>query len=514
MARTSSKSTLSFFPTGNAPLKVTAMSEESPSPAPPPLPPSPLDKLNDFSDRFSPMLVKELRQGLRTHSFVVLFLILQGLLALILLTIAAANANAGGIVSQIIFFLFSVAVLVVQPLRGMSAIASEIKADTIDLMSLTRLSAWRITFGKWSSIMGQTSLILLAIIPYLILRYFFGGMQLFSELLLLGSLYLFSGVLTAITVGLSASTLALIRAVPLLGSIFLFMAAWNFCFFQFDTILNFFTPDTRNEWFGLLATYLIGTFIGYFFLELAATAIAPSAENRATRKRLVALVVIPLTFVALHTIDYRPAWAISLVLLFLVALDFFTESAEYPSVVVRPFLRFGFLGRIATRFLAPGWATGTLFHLFLVTILVLLSLALGDELRNPVDREMWAILGVLLGIIYLPNLIVMFFQKRLSNRLVSYILFSILLFGIIPLFALLRGIGDIEMVVWAFSFLPHVQPFLADFTPESTQVTMAWITAGVYITGCLAFVIKPLRQISKLESEELEFLAIEQSETA
>ena len=173
------------------------MPEEATEPTPPPLPPSPIERLNDFSDRFSPMLVKELRQGLRTHTFVVLFLVLQGLLALILLTTAAADPNSGSTVSSIIFLFFSLAVLIVQPLRGMSAISSEVKSDTIDLMALTKLSAWRIVFGKWSSIMGQTALLLFAIVPYLILRYFFGGMQLFSELLFLFTVFLLSGVFTA-----------------------------------------------------------------------------------------------------------------------------------------------------------------------------------------------------------------------------------------------------------------------------------------------------------------------------
>ena len=40
--------------------------------------------LQDFSDRLSPMVVKELRQGLRTRWFGGLMLVLHGLLVLIL----------------------------------------------------------------------------------------------------------------------------------------------------------------------------------------------------------------------------------------------------------------------------------------------------------------------------------------------------------------------------------------------------------------------------------------------
>ncbi len=461
-----------------------------------------MEKLNDFSDHFSPMLVKELRQGLRTHTFVILFLILQGLLALILLTTAAADANAGGIVSSIIFFLFSLAVLIVQPLRGMSAISSEIKSDTIDLMSLTRLSAWRIVFGKWSSIMGQTSLLLFAIIPYLILRYFFGGMQLFSELLLLFSVFLLSGVLTAITVGLSASTLMLIRAIPLLGGLFLFVPIGFYAFGGFDELLELFTPNTTSHWLGLLGSFLIAVFVGYFFLELAATAIAPSAENRATRKRLVALVVVPLSFLALHGIEYELAWICFFLLLGMLSLDLFTEEIGYPSVVVRPFLRFGLLGKIAARFLAPGWATGMLFHLLLVLLVILLSLLIGDELKTSGDFEMLSIISTFLGMIYLPNFLVHLFQKRVTNRLVSYLLFATLLFGLMPLLTLLDGIGDTEMVAWAFCFIPQVHPFLSSHTDDSILFLVSAITTSAYIALCLGFVVAPLRHLSQLESEE------------
>lgn len=469
-----------------------------------------MEKLSDFSDKCSPMLVKELRQGLRTHTFVILFLILQGLLALILLTTAAADANAGGIVSSIIFFLFSLAVLIVQPLRGMSAISSEIKSDTIDLMSLTKLSSWRIVFGKWSSIMGQTALLLFAIVPYLILRYFFGGMQLFSELLLLFTIFLVSGVLTAITVGLSASTLMLVRALPLLGAFFLLYPVAFLAFGGFDELLEVFTPNGRDHWFGLLASYLIGAFVGYFFLELAATAIAPSAENRATRKRLTALLVVPLSFLALHGIQPEVAWTLALLLLAMLSLDLFTEGIEYPSVVARPFLRFGPLGKIAARFLAPGWATGTLFHLLLVAILFALSLLLGDELKRGTSEEMPAIIAISLGMIYLPLFLVNLFQKRVSNRLVAYLLFVALLFGVMPLLGLLDGIGDTETIAWCFCFIPHVQPFLAEHVSDETIFWVATITTASYIALCLGFAIKPLLNFAKLEKEEIQRLHSEE----
>ena len=136
--------------------------------------------LTDFSDRISPMLVKELRQGMRAKTFIVVFLSLQVFLAVMLFSARSLGLGdqVGSMVSGIIFTFFAIAVLIVQPLRGISALASEVKGNTIDMMVLTRLSAWRIVFGKWVAIVSQSALLLATIIPYLILRYFFGGMNL------------------------------------------------------------------------------------------------------------------------------------------------------------------------------------------------------------------------------------------------------------------------------------------------------------------------------------------------
>lgn len=448
------------------------------------------------------MLVKELRQGLRTHTFVLVFLLLQGFLALILLTTAAADTNAGEFVSGIIFSFFSIAVLVVQPLRGITAISAEIKGDTIDLMALTKLSAWRIVFGKWSSIMGQTTLLLLAIIPYLILRYFFGGMQLFSELLLLFTIFLTSGVFTALTVGLSATTLALVRVIPLIGAIIIIFPIFGFAFSGFDEVLELFTPTSRDHWIGLLSGYLIAGFVGYFFLELAATAIAPAAENRATRKRLVAFVVVMVSFVTIHFVDSDMAWVFALILTALLSLDLLTERVDYPSIVMRPFLRFGPLGQIGARLLAPGWATGTLFQVFLLSLLLLVGYLLPDGSLD--DIELLESVGILLGALHLPAVIVNVFNQRIQNRFSAYLLLSTLLIIIIPLFAIMEGVGTDDTLVWVFCFIPHVQPFLAfDVDPaDSVSLAIIWGTALTYTAINVLYGFPHLRNLGKLENEE------------
>ena len=79
-----------------------------------------LTHLTDFPDKLSPMLVKELRQGMRARSFTVLFLVFQGVLAFILLTASAVTSSdhSGSFASEVIFSLFAGAALFIQPMRG------------------------------------------------------------------------------------------------------------------------------------------------------------------------------------------------------------------------------------------------------------------------------------------------------------------------------------------------------------------------------------------------------------
>ena len=134
---------------------------------------SPIGSIFDFSDFFSPMLVKEVRQGLRSIGFTVLFLVAQALLCVsILMTLTVGESSSALWLSMFIFFTLIIAVCGVQPLRGANAINGEVKDNTIDLLSITNLSSWKIVSGKWVSIMAQSMLFAISLLPYLILRYF------------------------------------------------------------------------------------------------------------------------------------------------------------------------------------------------------------------------------------------------------------------------------------------------------------------------------------------------------
>ena len=180
----------------------------------------PVTHLTDFPDLISPMLVKELRQGMRAKTFISAFLALQVFLAVMLFSAGAASTSdhAGSVISGIIFTFFAIAVLIVQPLRGTArpVHGSEGQHARHDGAHPPQRLAHR--HRKMGGHRQPVRALLTTIIPYLILRYFFGGMNLFAELVFLALLFLTSMALTAVTVGLSGCSSVIVRSlIPILG---------------------------------------------------------------------------------------------------------------------------------------------------------------------------------------------------------------------------------------------------------------------------------------------------------
>jgi hypothetical protein len=420
----------------------------------------PTARIDDFSDRLSPMLVKELRQGLRARTFIAVFIALQALLALIILSAASAASydNAGLTITRIIFIFFSLAVLVVQPLRGIGAVAVEIKAGTIDLMVLTRLSAWRIVFGKWIALVSQSALLLTAIIPYLILRYFFGEMELLGELILLAVVFLLSMLLTAVTVGLSATPSILIRGIlPVLGSPVLVITLLGICMSPgLEEIIDFFTFTDPDSTLVFGACVALGLFLTWAALDFGAGLIAPLAENRTTIRRLIALVFAACWTLACLWIDSGWMLVAMVVLLTPTIATALTEADALLPVVCSKFTRFGIAGRLAGRLFYPGWPSGVVFLLPLAALLVVAAVLVDPGTEETVVFSSW------FGTLVLPAACIVPFERKLRNLFAVYalVLVASLLFTLV-LLMLSEAMGDTDFL-WLFAWLPATHGIIAE----------------------------------------------------
>ncbi|HEX8311540.1 MAG TPA: hypothetical protein VF614_09505, partial [Chthoniobacteraceae bacterium] len=320
----------------------------------------------DFPDWLSPMVVKELRQGMRTKLFVGIFIVLQVLMTLnvaVGLLTAAGQSNAQA--SNVVFWVMvAVPVLLVLPLTGMNAVSNEIKMNTLELIFLTPVSAWRIIAGKWLAIVGQAVLLVSAVLPYAVLRYFIGGVNLWQELISLALLLVASAVLTAAAVGFSPYQTRLTRVLVSVGVVIVVQGAIPLAFYSSRSVVG----GSSLAGLPLLGAVLVLVGIVLFLMfEFGASKIAPPAEDHSWKKRsLAALLLLLAAGVSFAAANTEWFTLLTGVLILGVCLDALAEQPRLIPSIYHPFARRGVAGRIAGRLLYPGWTSGVFFMLLML----------------------------------------------------------------------------------------------------------------------------------------------------
>lgn len=405
------------------------------------------------------MLVKELRQGTRARTFTIIFLGLQLLLGLLLMTamLASGSEQAGSVVSGIVFTFFILAVVVMQPLRGINALSSEMRDQTIDLMTLTRLTSWRIVLGKWVAIVSQSALLLVTIIPYLIMRYFFGGMNLVWEITTLLCLFATSMALTAFTVGISACRLMLARVLLPIGmglAMFIMLVGMSFSA-AMGGGGSIFTGSMEDGWvLGVLLFLLVLAYLGHQVLSMGASLIASAAENHAFARRLMTLLAVLAIAIASIFFGYgseEEVWFLFapavIVPAMIIALS---ESGQVAPRVVERFRRRGLPGMVVGAFLIPGRASGYLFSLVLIGAVALVMIVLrlmGESFWND---EMIRLAG-LWGALLFPAVLLRFIQRDDGQRVGGYVLIliaSVVCAAVMHTFASAAGENTLLLFAW------------------------------------------------------------------
>jgi hypothetical protein len=130
-----------------------------------------------------PILVKEVRQGLRAKSFGICFGVLL-LTCVIIALNAAVQAGTGEPVGPKYLALYfaaqSVVCLFVIPFMAYRSMARELEEETWVLLALTGLSARRIAFGKASSSLLQAVLFASCCAPFVLFSYYLQGVDLLT----------------------------------------------------------------------------------------------------------------------------------------------------------------------------------------------------------------------------------------------------------------------------------------------------------------------------------------------
>lgn len=469
------------------------MNTAAPSP-----PADAIEALCDFSDRHSPIVVKELRQGLRQPSFVILFLFLQSVLALAVITalFSVSNAtlstrvNVGNVISAFFFGLFGLAVFVIQPIRALGALSSERRDSTMDLLLLTKLDSWRIVFGKWLCLVTQSALLLVAMLPYLMLRYFLGGMNLFAELASLAGQFLLGAMVCAGGIGMSAVRSVILRVIfAITGVIAFIMTLQGFGVMialggRRSLLGGAGMMMATADWFAFIGGGLLLTaYLTYAFLEFGATRIAPPAENRSTRKRLIALaalIMIPALFTIPDTSGRFPCYLALLLIGSVAMADALSESPRH----VRRMKRWNLW------MLRPGWPSGAVFCLVILGLCALWGLFLSSNFTSThgydADMHLRSLhsVGICLLMVAQPVLIIALFrphENEPSNLYLTCLLGSLAL-GLV-LLMVGAAVNENETLCTVLFPLFPVLGFGLLEDPSVGKVMAVFVTTALYLTG-------------------------------
>lgn len=166
--------------------------------------------------KLTPMVVKELRQGLRRGVFLIPFMLIHlfaiSALYLEFYTEIELGANPFTGVMQMGLFLedspfWWVAggvCMLLMPMGGIVLMGQEMDEGNYELLQMTELSRWQVVLGKFLSIWSISLLTFSSLIPYLIVRYFVGGMEVWRNVALVLTVVFVAAIVAAGAIGASS----------------------------------------------------------------------------------------------------------------------------------------------------------------------------------------------------------------------------------------------------------------------------------------------------------------------
>lgn len=475
--------------------------------------PETLGTTNDFADWLSPMMVKELRQGLRSKSFTGFFILTQVLMIIgTFIAVGSAEIGVSDSMGPLFIGFLAIALLLVLPMRGFQAIPTEAADNTLDLLVLTRLQSLRIVVGKWIAIVAQSILAVVSVLPYILMRYFIGGVDLISELSIIAILLFLSAVIAAIAVGFSATS----RSTNKRGSGILITL---FVFFGISGVFNTLGlagPAYSMFGFGLGETvgmvavlFAVGGYLAYYFLDMGAGRMAPEAENHSTRKRLISLGIaaILVILVGLDVGDADSLWMSLLIgVLGLSCVDALTERASTVRSIFVPFAKRKM--SFAAYFLAPGWHTGILYYVICYLLFAVAAILIAfDGASLQTDDFLFAITIIPAVIIFPVALIQLIFRSKLDSFRI-YLLIQLFSCGIAFVLFAISEAQDSPAPLFLGSLIPHCCVGLMSY--ESSLETTACAIGGAVFLLCIAVILIRAAPLFKIISWHIKGAKAEQ----
>lgn len=246
------------------------------------------------TDWLPPILVKEFRQGLKSRGFSVGFLGMQGLMVFSMVQYLLAlptDHSYGDLDEANVWFwgMMALITLVVMPVQACHAVSNERKNKTLELIFISRMGPRAVVYGKWMAHAAQMLLVLSAVPPYMIFRYYFGTVDVVKDLALFFLTIGLSLTLLALAVAISAQPERFSRNLVLWPVV---LALGFFLFLLFDEILFYDPGGPLLEVGDLLVLVLSFFFFSVFWLEAGSLATFPGGCRTPLLKRLASLGIV------------------------------------------------------------------------------------------------------------------------------------------------------------------------------------------------------------------------------
>ncbi len=355
------------------------------------------------SDILNPILVKECRQAMKSRQFLVSFvLLLIGVAGWswigVLVQMPSIKYAGGGSTLMVGYLLMlTFPMLIMVPHAAFRSLAAEREDGTLELVSITLLSARQLVGGKLASAVLQMMVYNSVLAPCLAFTYLLRGTDLVGIVFLLGHTFLISLILSAFGLLLASCTRSRSAHLVLSGMFPIgLLLAWFFwiSFAGSGIFSSQFSFHATGFWVGNLMVLSLAVSTLVLFGMAAAGQLSFASDNHSTPLRLVMLVQqqiwIGWMAYGVSETDASNSDEIVLVMASLAAFYWYVmgallsgESGQL-SRRARRRLPQSFLGRMAYSWLHPGAGPGYVFAV--ANLYCVVGVAIGlFVLRDPLQ---------------------------------------------------------------------------------------------------------------------------------
>jgi hypothetical protein len=337
------------------------------------------------NERINPIVVKEVRQSLKSKQFTISFgltlvaAVSWTLIAISLMVPRIFYMPAGIPLLSGYFCILAAPLMVIIPFGAFLSLTAETEDSTFELLSISALSALQIVHGKMASACVQILLYLSALAPCIVLTYLMRGVGLYTILFFLGWTVMLSICETALALllGAIARTRMLQVGAAVLALAGLFAAVGTWLSFLLSVGLNTLNSPASSDFVLIVALLMILAASISLVLRAAAAAIDFPSENHSTplRKRIFMWVVLVsfwslLGILVVQELEAAIVLLIGLFIFLMVIGALVTGERGVVSPRAQRGLPQTFVGRALLTWFYPGAGLGYVFVVCLYAALV------------------------------------------------------------------------------------------------------------------------------------------------